>query len=326
MFARLALFAVALSIGPPDQRPLPSLDVVQNALKQNADRIANRRVKLVQIILPGPPLPQGPPLDTTEREEIEQLFAADGRWREKKTTFRAGKPTRTVDRAFLAGKVMKLETTFNEGKTHHYATKDESENANRDKPGGYFSEGLHQWFRLRTTLSWAPSERPLLALNLSADDRAKFQNFHLLDPAKNYWPVGAYSELLNDDGKRTKAGETTVEFSTGAGPLYPKRSSFLLSRGREEGKLETIYDIVASAEFPKHIPDDEFVVKIPDGVKVYFPGQSSDPDVPQPFVPSAMDTRMPFEVKFIYFCFLLIAAGLVAAARYLYFSDRSPPR
>jgi len=325
MFASPLFFAAALSIGPPDQRPLPSIDVVQEALKQNADRIANRRVKIVEIILPGLPTPNGPPPDTPNREEIEQLFAADGRWREKKTTFRAGKPTRTEDRAFLAGTVITLSTTYKEDGVHHFATKDETENAARNKPGGYFLESLHQAFRLRTTLKRAPGDRPLLLLNLSADDRAKHQTFYLLDPTKNYWPIGYYFETLNDDGTRTKRGGTTIEFSQSAGRIYPTRATASNSPGTQDsGGLRSLYSTVASAEFPTHIPDADFVVKIPDGVKVHYPGEPSDPGAPQPFVPSAMDTSMPWEVKLIYFCFLLIAAGLVAAAYYLYFSDRSP--
>jgi hypothetical protein len=313
-----------------DHSPLPSMAEVRKALTENIEGSPNRRLKIVIVHQPGEPKEPFPALDSPNREEIETLVDARGRWREKRREFREGVLGPNFDIAFDGAKTTNLQAFSTEGDTRYAATIMDG----RGKLGGprsYLWEYLPRHLGIRSSLSWAKADKPLLLLNPRVDDQSEFRKTITLDPAKNYWPIASHFERQREEGVwKTHSRTQVVEFFRPAGRLFPKRLTMWTpdARASKLPYLETGYITVVEAEFPDQFDAAAFEIAIPDGASVrdqvagrdYVKGEvrTASADV------GSNDAKRPppYDLWLIYFGFLVLATFVAGAARHLLISRR----
>jgi hypothetical protein len=313
-----------------DHSPLPSMAEVRKALTENIEGSPNRRLKFVIVHQPGEPKEAFPALDSSNREEIETLVDARGRWREKRREFSEGALGSDFDIAFGGAKTTNLQAFSTEGNTRYSAHVMDGR-GNLGRPGSYLWEYLPQYLGIRSSLSWAKGDTRLLLLNPRVDDQSEFRKTITLDPAKNYWPIASHFERQREEGVwKTHSRTQVVEFFRPAGRLFPKRLTMWTpdARASKLPYLETGYITVVEAEFPDQFDAAAFEIAIPDGASVrdqvagrdYVKGEvrTASADV------GSNDAKRPppYDLWLIYFGFLVLATFVAGAARHLLISRR----
>lgn len=316
--------------GRPDDVP-PSVATVRAAMKQNAERIKNRRVKYVKVKLDGSPKRDFPPLDQPDRVENETTIAADGRWRHGWMMFRANAVVLEEVHAWDGIRQTSLGIQFKDGKVT--ATAKISSDQNRGHVADLLSLELDvgRWHDggIRARVKAAPSHPGLIQFTPYEDDRSPFKLSYVLDPSKNYWPV-------REDHEDSRPGRSSKDFyeihefqQTDAG-WYPKQVSS--SYG--------FFTTVTAAEFPTSFADSAFTVAIPEGARVsdqvakkeyYQGGEEIVPPVRAPVrPPGLLDrvgdlTEVPVEDWLVYGGFVAAVSALVGTVWYLLARPKRKP-
>lgn len=348
MFDSLISICLAFVISePPGGRPLPSIDEVRKALKQNVEGAPNRRIKFVVVGKSGEPMEKFPAIDSENREEYERTEAADGRWRDQYTMFRWSGVFESSDSAFDGNHTTKLEghtgpvDSFTDKGLRvsielRYATGIQRGNAKQNFQSRFspFWENLHRRIGVRSTLSWESDRSSLLLLKPRVDDQSGLRETITLDPEKNYWPTAGHSEVTIKNGEwKTQTRIRVIEFQGSSGRLFPKRMTIWHpdARNTDSRNIETQYVTVVKAEFPLRFDDKDFAIVIPDGTPVndFVSGRihedgradTSWDDVAK----EEAEKPPPYDLWLIYFCFFLLALVVAGAARHLLIRGRPQP-
>jgi hypothetical protein len=327
----LATLLVLVTGGPPDDAT-PSLATVRAAMKQNAERIKNRRVKYVKVKLAGTPQRQFPPLDHPDRVENETTIAADARWRNEWTMFRANAAVLKEVYAWDGCRQTTLAIQFKDGKVT--ATAKISSDQNRSHVAELMSLELNvgRWQDggIRARVKAAPSHPGFIQFTPYEDDRSPTKLNYVLDPSKNYWPV-RYDHEDSRPGRSDKNFHEIHEFQQTPAGWYPKRVSD--SYG--------FFITVTATEFPASFSDAAFTVAIPEGARVrdqvankeyYQGGEEIIPPARAPVQPPGLLDRVgdlvevPVEDWLVYGGFVAAVSALVGTVWYLLaHPQRKPP-